>query len=237
MRTIYSILTCLLFTVSFTFAQDDVVCDIPAFSKIDFEGNGELILIQGDEHCVEIDTREYHHIDRIVTEVRGNTLHIYYNEDYYDTWSMIFERFPKMYVTVTYQNLDEIEVEGKVKIIGNDPIRAEEIELDFTGFITGELELYAQHIELDTEGYTKMDLYGETKSQEICMEGMGRIDASELQAAISEVDLEGRVTLRINTTEELDADVSGLSNIYYKGKPQRRNIDRDGFVRVRPCRF
>lgn len=226
-----------LFVMQFsTQAQEVENRRIGDFTEIKMRGNAELFLTKGDTVNLEIETREYHHQDRITTEVRGNTLYIYYERDYHNQLDFIFNPYPKYRVYLTYTELEEIDLEGRIRIQTEEPIQADDLELDFSGYITGEMTIYADELELDTEGYSNLQLDGEVFTAFLSMDGLGRVDALDLFTDRCEVDLEGSVKMEVYVRENLNAYVSGVSRIYYKGDPKTKKIRTDGFVRVRSCR-
>ncbi len=230
-----------LFCVATIFAQnrryyDDAFRNVGSFTELDLEGNCDLYLIKGDSCSVEIDARNNYNDYRIITKVRGNTLCVYYEDDWFMDRGSFFRPFPRYSIYITYTELDEIDLEGRIRLNVDAPLEADDLEIDMSGYITGEFTVNAKHLELDTEGFVRLRVDGETVSQEIYMEGLGRIDARDLFTDFCRVDIDGSTTLDIYVREELDADIGGVSTLNYSGEPIHKRIDRDGWVRVRSCR-
>lgn len=225
-----------LFCFQLAIAQHSETRVISHFTNIDYEGYGELHLIKGDSFSVEIDTKKHYQLSNIMTEVKGNTLHIYYQEEGKDNFWNTPARFPRTNIYVTYQTIDQLDLAGKVKVFSPDAIHSDRFDLTTSGYVVGDLEVYTQNMEVESEGYIKMKLAGEANSMEADLGGVGRLDALDLFTDYCEVEIEGTTTFDVYVREELDAEISGVATLYYEGKPRKTNIDRNGLVRVRSCR-
>ena len=127
-------------------------------------------------------------------------------------------------------------MEGKIKVFSRDAIRSDNFELSTSGHVTGDLEVYTKTLEVDSEGFIKMNMSGEAQTLEADFGGLGKFSALELFTDVCEIDVEGTTTVEVYAREYLDADLAGVSTLYYEGKPTKTNIDKSGLVRVRSCR-
>lgn len=207
------------------------------FENIEYEGYGELHLIQSDSFSIEIDTRKHYQLDNIITEVKGNTLYIYHREACDGNIWNISTRFPRTNIYVHFQQLESLDVSGKVKLFCPDPIRSDDFDLKTSGYVVGHLEMYTQELEIDSEGYLKMEMAGEATELDAEFGGVGKFSALELFTNTSEIEVEGTTTVELYVRDKLDAELSGVSKLYYEGNPPTTKIDRQGLVRVRSCQM
>lgn len=226
--------SCIAFTLQ---AQYSEIRPLDAFTTIEYEGYGELHLLQSDSFSVEVNTRKHYQLDNIITEVKGNTLHIYHRDVCDGGFWDIPARFPRTNIYVSFQRLKSLDIAGKAKLFCPDPIRSDDFELETSGHVVGNLEIYTQDLEIESEGYLKLTMVGEATELDAEFGGIGKFNGIELYTNTSEIEVEGTTTVEIHVRDELDAEISGVSRLYYEGNPQRTNIDRQGLVRVRSCRM
>lgn len=229
--TIVFILAILPFICS---AQHSDVRPLENFVNIDFEGYGELVLIQGENPSIEIKTdghrRSLRHVN---TEVKNGTLYI--DQDYDDRYDWYQFRKNDVFITlyITYSHLESLELEGKINVISDKSIHANRLEMDFEGYITGDLEFDCKELIIESSGFAHIDLFGKTDFLEIDHQGIGRIDALDLQSISCVANVEGRASLYVNATGELEAESNGFSKILYRGRPDKIDIDRSTFSKVK----
>ena len=234
MKKTFIIITFLSILPFLANATHSEVRKLEHFTKIDFEGYGELVLIKGDAPSVELETNGHRRsLRQVFTEVKNETLYI--DQDFDRRYDWYEFRRHDMYVTlyVTYVNLESIDLEGKINVITDNPIQVNHFDMDIEGFITGDLEFDVNELSIDSEGFVHLDIFGKTVQLDIEHEGIGRIDALDLESETCIAAVEGKATFYVNATSELIADSSGFSKIMYRGRPDKLDIDRSTFSRVR----
>jgi hypothetical protein len=85
-----------------------------------------------------------------------------------------------------------------------------------------------EQLVIETSGASRIDAAGETKSLEIESSGASKVDVQELRASRVKVSLSGAGRANIYATEELNADVSGASQVTYYGEPKVVNKSISG---------
>jgi len=86
----------------------------------------------------------------------------------------------------------------------------------------------SENFVVETSGASKIFVAGEAKTVEIEMSGATRVDASELRAARAKVSSSGASRASVYATEEVNADLSGASNVTYYGAPKTVNKEVSG---------
>ena len=86
----------------------------------------------------------------------------------------------------------------------------------------------SENFVVETSGASKIFVAGEAKTVEIEMSGASKVDASELRAARAKVSSSGASRASVYATEEVNADLSGASNVTYYGEPKVVNKDVSG---------
>ncbi len=234
MKLSIQILAILLFIPFLSHANYSEIREVENFTKIDFEGYGELVLISGTAPSVELETDGHRRsLRHIYTKVKNETLYI--DQEVHRSYNWFDFRKSDIFVTiyVTYVELESVDLEGKINVISDKVIQANRFEMDLEGYITGDLEFDTNELIIDSEGFTHLDIFGKTNLFDVDHEGIGRIDALDLESSSCVASVEGRASIYVNATDELEADSNGFSKIMYRGRPERIDFDRSAFSKIR----
>jgi hypothetical protein len=173
--------------------------DVGAFSSVDVSGAYEVEIVCQKQPAVEVEGDE-NILPLVQTYVKDNTLYIK-SERSFDVKRAIKVR-------VTTDNLEGLSSSGASKIT-LEGVKNEQLVIE-------------------TSGASKIDAAGETKSLEIESSGASKVDVQELRATRVKVSLSGAGRANIYATEEVNADVSGASQVTYYGEPKVVNKSVSG---------
>jgi hypothetical protein len=189
--------------------------DVDEFSRITLSGIGTLYITQ-DGHGplrVEAGTRL---IDRIKTDVRGDTLHIEYDTEF---WTFL-TRVGDVDLEVSVDELERIDLSGAGGIeIGE--LEADRLKIIVSGAGNIEIEeLDAEELEIEVDGAGSITLEGVVDEQELRISGAGDYDAADLESDYATIDMSGAGSAAVWVERELDVDVSGAGSVSYYGNPR-----------------
>lgn len=88
-----------------------------------------------------------------------------------------------------------------------------------------DLGLEVTELEVQLAGAGLISLRGKANSQRLELSGAGNLSAFELESKACYIELSGFGSAQIFVTDNLEAEVSGVGNIRFKGDP--RNIQRE----------
>lgn len=195
--------------------------DLKDFDSIDFEGWGNLTIEQGDEFEVTI-TGPGDQVDRLKTEVRGDTLRMYMAPRA-EFWLFTFgNRALDIHVTMPELTALEVDGAGMVEI---DGVQTEAFELDLSGAAdvqAHDLDVKELLVILSGAGTARMS--GTAVTQDIEISGAGDFDGGDLEGRDVTLDMSGAASSRVWATSSLDVVVSGAGSVEYYGDP---DVDRD----------
>ena len=230
MKASIFLLSVCFFITSTLVGQQQELRMLTSFNKIHFEGQGSIYLEQGDETKVNVQTNTYEQLSSVITEIRGETLYIWYNLD--NPGHPVFAQ-PRMDIYLTYQELDGMTLKGHVKVDAYDPLIGNELSIAAEGYIDMDLNLNVSHLDASAEGHIDMIFTGQTNSQNIQLEGQGSINAFNLSSDDTVATVDGTGTIFVFVNKALEAAASGLSKIIYKGNPAKKVIDKTGMVTIK----
>ena len=198
------------------------------FDEVIFEGIGELDITQGDRESLTIEA-ESNVMRRIITEVRGGTLHIRMRRGLLGlgvvpTKSTRYD--------LTMKDIRSLDLSG-VGTISAEEIIADDLHIDVSGAgSVGIDELVADGLTVDHSGLGKCEVAGRVERQSVDITGAGEYDGSDLEGQIVDIRLSGLGRGTVWANERLDIELSGAGTVRYYGDPRvTQDISGVGSVR------
>lgn len=196
--------------------------DVEDFSSIKFEGAYNIKLAQGDEQSVEVNTSERLH-DRIRVWVENGRLHLKTRGNNINSDEIL--------VTITFENIEDIKVEGGAYLTTVGYIDVDNIEINVEGGANIDMKIKADKISTHAAGGVNMEFEGVANEFSAFSEGAGNIDADNLEAKYVKCKVSGVGNASVFATEKLDATVEGVGKIGYRGNPEiEKNVSGIGLV-------
>ena len=198
--------------------------DYDDFTDLSFNFPCEVFITQGEEHEVIIEATS-NIIDRINADSRksGNDLDLEINGcARFDENDVIFR--------VTLPSLEELKIEGTAVVNSTNVIETgKNLDLIIEGL--GNIQFEVNDIQkLSTEimGSGEIELIGTSEELDINLDGLGKVDASQLTTIKGDVVLDGSADVQIHVTEELKISVSGLGEVTATGTANTQEIYVEG---------
>jgi hypothetical protein len=173
--------------------------DVGAFSSVDVSGAYEVEIVCQKQPSLEVEGDD-NILPLVQTYVKNNTLYITSNKP--------FSVKRAIKVRITTGNLEGLSSTG-ASTVTLDGVKNEQLVIE-------------------TSGASKIDASGETKTLDIESSGASKVDVQELKAARVKVSLTGAGRANIYASEEVNADVSGASQVTYYGEPKVVNKSVSG---------
>ena len=186
--------------------------EVSGFDRIDMSGYGEVIITQGNEESLTIETDD-NLLEYIESNVRNNTLYLEFTDN----------TIPDPSGTITYRmnviNLEALELSGAGSF-NIQSLDTSSIGITFDGAGKIDLDsLNADEVSLQINGTGDVDLGGKVGKQDIHIKGAGKYSAPDLQSNQTTVQIEGVGNVVIWVIDSLDIKVEGAGNVDYYGSP------------------
>lgn len=136
-------------------------------------------------------------------------------------------------VNIGIKSLKSLDITGNSTVKSNGPLNCDTLHLISSGAGDVKLEINAAQIIAKVSGAGDVNLRGSAKQLNATVSGAGSLKASNLITDKSIVKVSGAGNAKVNSTQSLDADVSGVGSIIYKGNPVDRNVVITGNGSVR----
>jgi hypothetical protein len=105
-------------------------------------------------------------------------------------------------------------------------------ELDLSGASSCRMTGDADEMDITLSGASRARILGTVKRLNVQCSGASQLDATELTAETVAAELSGASTGHVNVTNELSADASGASTLYYAGQPGKMQKRTSGASNV-----
>ena len=124
--------------------------------------------------------------------------------------------------------MNELNISGACSLNSEEIFKGDELKIDMGGAGIIDLEVDIKELKLFISGAGAVKLAGNVDRQQIDMSGAGGYEASDLVSKFCEINISGVGNADIYVLEKLQATISGLGGINYKGKPEVIESDVSG---------
>jgi hypothetical protein len=173
--------------------------DLPKFSAIDFGGAIDMEITAQKDQKVEIETDD-NILPLINTEVKDGILYISNQQKI--SWHNPVK------VRISVQDLNALSISGASK--------------------ASAVDIKADNFKLDASGASKVKLAGEVNSLSAKASGASRVEADNFKAVNATASASGASKVLVFSTDSVDAEASGASNVTYFGNPKNVKKNSSG---------
>lgn len=189
------------------------------FNELSLQGNYEVLLILADEPRVDIDASE-ELLEHISISNSGGKLSIITDEDILQD--------DAIKITVYYTDLDYIICGGAATLRNEGFLKSHYLQIDMQGAGLFELDIETNTCDVEIAGAGIVRLRGNTNLIKCSIDGAGNLGAYDLFAQDADIRLSGVGGAQVTVEGTLDARVSGMGGIGYRGNPEKVNSQVSG---------
>lgn len=189
---------------------------VSEFNKIVLNDNVNLVLSQGDDYSISISGGE-NLLDKIKTDISSQTLDI--SNENSCNWVRSFDREVTVYAQV--KNLNGIDYRGSGDISCENQIRGDSLALNIwegAGKVEMNVNMNRNYIYFHI-GTADVYYSGYSHLSYISLSSFGPIYADEMKTVFSYIGNGGSNECYIYAVNTLEANITSIGNIYYKGNP------------------
>src|SRR5574344_756794 len=196
--------------------------EVSAFDKVDVSGAIDVIVNIGNKSEVVIEA-DSAIMPYVVTEVKDRELRIY-NKDIIGFYNF---KNNKILVTITTPSILELESSGACDVTIND-LKTDMFKVSLSGAcdLIGSFECNV--LDFESSGSSDSKLRGKVKNCNIELSGACDIKALDLEVDSLKIEGSGSSNVEITVQNSLDVELSGASELRYKGEPKYIKTDMSG---------
>ncbi|MBC7919199.1 MAG: DUF2807 domain-containing protein [Rhodoferax sp.] len=180
--------------------------ELPAFKSITTQGAYKLVVTVGQPQSVVV-SGEQDVIAKLRTKVVDNDLIISMPDEKKSGWK------DKLTIVIGVAQLNKFQMEG----VGDTTLN----------------QLAGEEFLLRYQGVGTLTANGRVQRFILKAEGVGNVNARDLDAKSVEASLEGIGSAKVRASETLNARVEGIGSLSYYGRPARVTKSADGIGSVR----
>ena len=197
------------------------------FNGVKAGDNFNIILSQSDSNTVKVDADEKSQL-QIKTEVKDGILSIIAIDNIKSDKPLV--------INIGIKSLNNLDITGAADVKSVNQLICDKLTIASNGAGKIHLDIKASDVKTNISGVGNVVLIGTAQMLEASLSGAGNLRASNLEVDKAKVKVSGAGDAKINVKQNLDADVSGVGSVIYKGNPTDRNINITGFGSVRESR-
>ncbi len=211
-----------LLLTSFCFSQK-VINDanveqrnVGSFEAISISGGIDVILSMGNEDAVAVSANELKHRDKIITEVKNNTLHIYYKSEK-GIHITINDGNKRLRAYVSAKEIKRIEASGASDLVIEGILKTNDLAINLSGASDMKGKLDVVNLKISNSGSSDINVEGSATNANINCSGSSDVKAFGLVTENCNVSVSGSSDVNITVNNKLVANASGSSDVHYKG--------------------
>jgi len=182
-----------------------------SFNGIRVSTGINVYLKQGDKESISVEADENLH-EYIITEVKGGILHVYTDANIREA------KMKRVYVTM--KDVTSLKTSSAGDIIGESPVKCDNLEIDVSSAGDIKLELTASKVEIDISSSGNVTLSGEADILNADLSSAGDLEAYNFKVKEAEISASSAGDARVYASERITARASSAGDITYKGDPK-----------------
>ncbi len=183
-----------------------------SYDQIEVSNGLDVFLTQSDTDRISVQADENLH-DIIITEVQGNTLKIYTDEN--------ISTSQAKKVMVSFKNISKISGASGSDIYSTNKINVESLKLETSSGSDMTLNVTTKALDCESSSGSDLKLSGSTVSFKAQASSGSNIHAGDLTSERSHVSASSGADITVNTLKELVAKASSGGEVSYIGTPEK----------------
>jgi hypothetical protein len=194
---------------------------VRGFDKIVVSGAGRVIVTQGDEESLSIETDD-NLMKYIETKVEGGTLEIGFTEGTVLSpggGRRVLEPSDGFIFRISVVDLSAITLSGAARF-EMEKLKGDELDILLSG--AGDIQvddLNASRLGVRVSGAGDVSFAGRVDSQDIRLSGLGKYQAFDLECKTASVTISGAGGADLWVLDQLEVVISGAGDVKYFGSP------------------
>lgn len=184
--------------------------DLKGYNSISISGAYDIYLKKGETESFVVEADE-NLLKVIKTEISGTTLQVYNSEN--------IIRSKDLKLIITNPQLSSMDFSGAIELTTDTGLVFKDLHINISGIGRIDMNLKADNLTASTSGGADITFRGKAQKFNGIITGTGNIDAENLEALESSIEISGLGKAKLNVSKKLDVNISGFGKVDYKGNP------------------
>lgn len=181
------------------------------FDRIEIEDAFEVTITQGTQFSVKAEG-DYRNLDDMRVYKSGSTLEIEYEDN--------SNRQYTTYITITMPVLYEANFSGAVNATINGFRNIDEFSAILSGASLAQIDVAATKADIRLSGASRVRVTGQATTLNASLSGASTLSGYEFPVKTARLIISGASQARVTVADQLSGEVTGASELTYKGDPQ-----------------
>lgn len=193
----------------------DIKTEAGSFSGVNLAGSMDVVLRQGPAEAVKV-TGDANLLQYVRIRTEGNILRVTMES------GISYRTTLPLRVYITNPEFNNISVSGSGELRAEGPVKSQSrISMNLSGSGNLNLDVDAPDVDCKVVGSGNASLRGLTKNFNADVTGSGTLNAGDLRAENTKVEVSGSGDASVFASVELFARVSGSGDVKYSGSPAK----------------
>ncbi|MBT3539269.1 DUF2807 domain-containing protein [Candidatus Parcubacteria bacterium] len=190
--------------------------EVPIFNAVHLRGSGNVYVTQGEEFYVKVQTDD-NLLEEVVTRVQGDMLIIEKRDE-----SKCIKETDQLKIWVTMPEVKGLGISGSGSIRSENALTSMSDDLDMVIEGSGSIDLNVDisGFDMHIDGSGTLRVGGKAGYANFNVNGSGKYFGFHLKSDSTKININGSGKAEVGITKELDINIAGSGDIYYKGNPK-----------------
>lgn len=222
---------CAQTTKKMVFDGDAEDRNLSGFTAINVSSAFDVYISQGGEDAVGVSASDASATKLIKTYVSGGVLYITFGAK---GWSWASWKNNKLKAYVTVKHLEKLAVSGACNVSFVDAITSDRLYVSISGASDIKGPVKVNSLKVGASGASNISLSGTAKETDFNISGACSIKSLDLVTDNCAVVASGASSIRLTINQSLKSNISGASDIRYKGTVSRFDTKSSGASSIKP---
>jgi Putative auto-transporter adhesin, head GIN domain len=199
------------------------VRNVGSFTGIKVSGGIDLYLSQSDNYALAVSATDEKSRDDIKTEINNGVLTISYVGG-----PVRGNMNRKLRAYISFPSLQSIEASGACDISFSNLFKSSAMKIRLSGACEVKGPVAIDDLQLELTGASTVKVNGTVQNLKIDASGASDVKNYDLVADNCIATMSGASDAKITVNKSLSVRASGASNFYYKGNPDRKDVNSSG---------
>lgn len=204
---------------------------LSGFTSINVTNAFDVYISQGTEDAVAVSKSDASGTSNIITNVSGGVLYISYR---YKGWSWSSLRNNKLKAYITVKELQKLTVSGACNVSFVDAITSTNLQISMSGASDIKGPVKVNSLKVGASGASNVSLSGTSTDTDFNISGACSVKSLDLVTDNCKIIASGASSVKLTINKSLKANISGVSDIRYKGTVSMFNTKTSGASDIKP---
>jgi hypothetical protein len=202
---------------------------LSGFTSINVSNAFDVYISQGSQDAVGVSASDESATNNIKTYISGGVLYLSFNQKSWGSW-----KNNKLKAYITVKDLQKLTVSGACNVSFVDPIISDKLLVSISGASDIKGLVKVNSLKVGASGASNISLSGTATDVDFNISGACSIKSLDLVTDNCAVVASGASSVKLTINKSLKANISGASDIRYKGTVSMFNTKTSGASSIKP---